>query len=132
VRYELEGDQERKQSSPPPAPAPEEQVGDRQRMASAVGNSAMTRAVSSGRAASLVGGAPMSVARAAAEPSRSELEDAPEELSMAHGEHAEAAPAHEAAHATEGPAEDAAPPSSGAAETAPESAAGLEEEQTKH
>ena len=85
MRYDLEGDLERKESSPPPAPAPE-QVGDRERLASAVGNSGMARAASSGKApASMVSGAPMSVARAA-----SELEDAPEEITMGHDE---AAPA---------------------------------------
>lgn len=88
MRYDLEGDPERKQSAPPPARAAEQQPGDRERLASAVGNSGMARAAASGHAPpSLLSGAPMSVARSL------ELEDAPEEVSTGHDEHAEPGPA---------------------------------------
>jgi hypothetical protein len=84
VRYDLESDQQRKeQPKPQPAPEQERGLGPREELASAVGNSAMQRAASSREAApaDIVRGAPMSVARSAAD-----LEDAQEESSPAHTE----------------------------------------------
>jgi hypothetical protein len=113
MRHEFEAESERKQA---PQPAPEQQVGDRERLAGAVGNSALARAASTGHAPpSLAHGAPMSVAR-----SLSELDDAPEEISFGHSEKSGGPALHEAAHGEQAGAEHEAPAAVGAAETSAE------------
>jgi len=91
VRYDLDVEAERK-DSPPPAHAPEQPAGEREQLASAVGNSAIARVAQAGNHAprGLVSGAPMSLARRAA---TDELEEAPGAAEATGGEHAEGAPA---------------------------------------
>jgi hypothetical protein len=105
VRYDLDPEAERK-DSPPPAHAPEQPAGDREQLASAVGNSAIARVAQAGNHAprGLVSGAPMSLARKAA---TDELEEAPGAAEATGGEHAEGAPAGGEAPA---PAAEAAAP----------------------
>jgi hypothetical protein len=65
VRHDLERDREQKQPQPQaPAPA-DDRLGERERLAGAVGNNAMQRAVASPERApaGLLTGAPMSIAR---------------------------------------------------------------------
>jgi hypothetical protein len=116
VRYDLDREAERK-DSPPPARAPEQPAGDREQLASAVGNSAIARVAQAGNHAppGLVSGAPMSLARKAA---TDELEEAPGAAEATGGEHAESAPAGGEAPA---PAAEAAAPEAAQA-AAPEAA----------
>jgi hypothetical protein len=122
VRYDLDRDQERKeQPQAQQAPEQERGLGPREQVASAVGNSAMQRAAASPEAApaALVRGAPMSVARSAAD-----LEDAQEEAPAGHDE----APP-EGAHAAQEAPESHAPEAAGAADS---SAAAPELDDEKH
>lgn len=129
MRYDLDREAERK-DSPPPAHAPEQPAGDREQLASAVGNSAIARVAQAGNHAprGLVSGAPMSLARKAATDELEETE-APGAAEATGGEHAESAPAGGEAPA---PAAEAAAPEAAQAPAPAEHEAAGELEEDEH